>query len=111
MRLPNAHQARVEDSKLRNYLLSPEHPIGRHKYRFFKLLGYSQDQSEILRQDLLSLASSGLTVRQHTGSFGQKFEVHGKIKGPNGRSARLITIWIVEQGQSFPRLVTAYPRA
>ena len=31
--LPNAHLAQLPPEKLRDYLLNPDHPVGRHKAR------------------------------------------------------------------------------
>jgi hypothetical protein len=42
-------------------------------------------------------------------TFGQKYEVNGILRGPSGREARVTTIWIVKNGEDFPRLVTVYP--
>jgi len=52
--LPNADRAVVEDAKVRDYLLSPSHPVGRFKSVFFIALGFSLDQWQILRDALLS---------------------------------------------------------
>ena len=41
MKLPNASGAIIEPAKLRDYLLSPAHPVGRFKAPFFVALGYS----------------------------------------------------------------------
>jgi hypothetical protein len=42
--LPGADHAVVEGGKVRDYLLSPEHPIGRFKALFFNTLGYARNQ-------------------------------------------------------------------
>ena len=44
MKLPNASRATIDAAKLRDYLLSPAHPVGRFKAPFFAALGYSQHQ-------------------------------------------------------------------
>lgn len=41
--------------------------------------------------------------------FGQKYGVNGILRGPSGREAAVTTIWIVKNGEDFPRLVTVYP--
>ena len=40
MQLPNAEQAVVDEVKIRTYLLSSEHPVGRFKAAFFRGLGF-----------------------------------------------------------------------
>lgn len=40
---------------------------------------------------------------------GRKYVIVGKVAAPGGKPARVQTIWIVDQGLTVPRLVTAYP--
>ena len=42
MLLPGADRAIVDAAKVRDYLLSPEHPVGRFKAVFFGALGYTR---------------------------------------------------------------------
>jgi Domain of unknown function (DUF4926) len=42
MVLLNSSKAVIAPEKLRDYLLSPTHPIGRYKALFFRTLGYDQ---------------------------------------------------------------------
>ena len=41
--------------------------------------------------------------------YGQKFAVSGLLTGPNGRSANIVTVWIILANTEVPRFVTAYP--
>ena len=41
--------------------------------------------------------------------FGRKFEIRATIEGPSGKTARINTVWIIEDGTTSPRFVTAYP--
>ena len=107
--LPNASSATVDPSKVRDYLLSPSHPIGRFKAVVFLALGYTQQEWERLRDDLLGLAQKGNAVAAEPSAYGQKYEVSGKLVGPNGRAASFKTIWLVESETSAPRFLTAYP--
>ncbi len=51
MKLPNADQAIIPPEKIRDYLLSSSHPIGKFKAVFFKSIGYNEDnwQQLVLR--------------------------------------------------------------
>ena len=109
MKLPNAERAIVEDAKVRDYLLSPEHPVGRGKARFFAALGFSGADWPLLRDALLALVRDGEAVAGEVTVFGQKYTVRGTVRGPGGRSAAVVTAWIVRRGESTPRFVTAYP--
>lgn len=42
MKLPERDRAIIDAEKLRDYLLSPSHPVGRFKAAFFASLGYTQ---------------------------------------------------------------------
>lgn len=109
MRLPAADFAIVDPAKIRDYLLSPEHPVGRFKALFFGALGYTRDDWQRLQQDLLAIVASEEAAPGHSSDFGQKYEVRGTIHGPSGRRAEIVTVWIVLLGEGSPRFVTAFP--
>jgi hypothetical protein len=108
LKLPNLDQATVSPEKLRGYLLSSQHATGRFKARFFRGLGYSEENWESLSEEFLRIAREG-EAEQMPSPFGEKYRILGLVEGPNGRSASLVTIWIVNRGESEPRFVTAYP--
>ena len=41
--------------------------------------------------------------------YGQKYLVRGILKGPSGRAAEVVTVWIIQSGEGVPRFVTAFP--
>jgi hypothetical protein len=43
--------------------------------------------------------------------YGRKYEILAPLKGPNGKTAWIRTIWIVLKGQQRARLVTVLPEA
>ena len=49
---PDWEKAEIYPSKVRDYLLSPTHPVGRFKAPFFAALGYTQDEWNVLQDDL-----------------------------------------------------------
>jgi hypothetical protein len=108
MELPSAEAAVVPAAKVRDYLLSPEHPIGRAKARFFVALGFHPSDWPQLQYALLTHGRSGEAVAVPS-PYGQKYEVRGILEGPNGRRAEVVTVWIVPAGEAVPRLVTAFP--
>lgn len=109
MRLPGAGAATIDPAKVRDYLLSESHSVGRFKASFFASLGYTPARWELLRSDLHALALQEDAATGLRSSYGQKFEVRGTLSGPNGRSAAVVTVWIILQGESSPRFVTAFP--
>ena len=108
MKLPNSEIAIVPPEKLRDYILSPVHPIGRFKSVFFRGLGYSAETYEKLETDIRSLLVAEAELGE-ANKFGSKFLVHGLLSGPNGRSGLIVTVWIILSGEVAPRFVTAYP--
>jgi hypothetical protein len=106
--LLNAGAAIVPSDKLRDYLLSSTHPIGRYKSAVFRSLGYAQDHWQVLERDLRAVLSNEAQSLGVT-EYGQKFGVRGALTGPNGRSSRIVTVWIILRGEVAPRFVTAYP--
>jgi hypothetical protein len=109
MTLPNGHLAAIEVEKVRDYLLSPEHPIGRFKARYFRALGYTRSDWSQLRGDLVALAGSGAAEPGRPSPYGQKYEVRGRLQTPSGASVGIVTIWIILNGEESPRFVTAFP--
>ena len=109
MRIPNPDRAVIEPAKLRDYLLSPTHPVGRFKAPFFVALGYSAAEWNRLEADLrgqhlpLEAAPAAPTV------YGQKYIIRATLVGPGGTSAGVVTVWVVRAGEDFARFVPAYP--
>jgi|SRR5207253_8292957 len=109
MKLPAAERAVIARAKIRDYLLSRSHPVGRFKAPFFTSLGYTSANWRRLEQDLLTLAVSGDAERGKDSPYGQKYEIRGTLNGPSGRSARVLTVWIILFGSDVPQFVTAFP--
>jgi hypothetical protein len=107
--LPNAAQVIVPDEKVRDYLLSSAHPVGRFKAVFFVALGFSADGWELLRNALLDIGTTGTATRGQTSAFGQKFEIRAILRGPSGRHADVVTVWMIPNGQDSAHFVTAHP--
>jgi hypothetical protein len=109
LNIPNADQAVIEPTKLRDYLLSLSHPIGRFKASFFVTLGYSQEEWAELENDLREQHLAGAASEVVPTDYGMKYVIRANLKGPNGKTAALVSVWIVLKQEDFPRFVTAYP--
>lgn len=109
MRLSNADQAVIPSDKLRDYLLSRSHPLGRSKAAFFRRLGYTESDWAILERDLRSQHLTLDATELEPSSFGRKFLIRGAFVGPTGEGALLVSVWIIRTGENSPRFVTAYP--
>ena len=109
MLLPNAENAVIDPAKLRDYLLSTEHPLGRFKARFFGALGFSADRWQELES---AFRTQHLTQEAEPSAIvpgGQKFTIRAILVGPNGQSTVVVSVWFVRTGEATPRFVTAYP--
>ena len=109
MAIPNPDRAVIDPAKVRDYLLSALHPIGRFKAASFASLGYTSDHADELDRDLRNHIGSARVARVEGTPYGQKYVVRGRIRGPGGREAELISVWVVLTGEDYPRFVTAYP--
>jgi hypothetical protein len=109
MRLPNAERAIVDEAKVRGYLLSTEHPVGRFKAAFLRQLGFTDANWQELQRALLALAQTGDATLDSTSAYGRKFRVRAMLQGPTGRSMSLVAVWIIRSGEDVPRFVTAFP--
>ena len=110
MKIPGAERAILDAAKVRDYLLSTEHRVGSAKARFFAPLGFDQRNWSDLRDEIYRFATQEAQLGGST-RFGQKYVVPGTIQGPSGRVAHVVVVWIVLNGEDFPRFVTAYPGA
>ena len=109
MMLPNVIDAVVAEDKIVRYLLNTTHPDGAGKAKFFLGLGYSTSNWQELAAALRSLAvNSSVTTRVET-KHGTKYIVDGTLIAPGSQSVFVRTVWIVDAGQTTPRLVSAYP--
>ncbi len=109
MKLPAAERAIIEPAKIRDYLLSASHPVGRFKAPFFASLGYTSANWRRLDEDLRDLAISGEAELGKDSPYGQTYEVRGTLRGPSGRSGEVLTVWIILFGGDVPQFVTAFP--
>ena len=108
MLLAGGESAVVELRKLRDYVLNPLHPRGKHKARVFATaLAIVQSDAECLRNKLKRAASTGDAALGEVDSYGQRYIVDFEcVKGE--RRAIIRSTWIVLTGESLPRLTTCF---
>ena len=109
MKLPNRARAYIPSPKLRDYLLSETHSVGKWKARFFRALGFDETNVDVLAQGLIGIAHSEDVKDVVSSVYGTKYTVEGPLQTPAGSVAQVRTVWVVEVGQDRPRFVTAYP--
>lgn len=109
MQLPYSDQAYVQPRKLTHYLLSETHTVGRSKAKFFRGLGFNGTNTNVLEQVLLKLARTQVIHETIETVHGVKYVIVGPIATPSGQTVTILTVWIVDTGEDFPRFITARP--
>jgi hypothetical protein len=109
LRLPGAEQVRIEDAKVRSYLLSTGHPVGRFKARVFASAGFTEATLDVFVAEVRRLAASEEVSGSEDTEFGRKYTLVGTLTGPI-KPVDVLTVWIEEPGQPAVRLVTVQPR-
>ena len=99
----------IDQAKLRDYVLSPIHPVGRFKAAFFTAMGYSRDEWAKLADDLRTQHLGREAEPIEANIFGTKYRIVGPLAGPTGRATSVVSIWIIRRGEQEARLVTLYP--
>lgn len=87
MQIPNHENAVIAEQKIRDYLLSETHAIGRYKATFFSSLGYSADNPDALSADLLNMLILDAQAVDSS-EYGKKYEIRGSIHGPSDSRAK-----------------------
>jgi hypothetical protein len=107
--LPDADAAFVETAKLVDYLLNPDHPIGRDKAAFLMRFGFRRAAWRVLETALLAQARAGEVVGERQSPYGHHYTVEGPLPTPDGRNPTIRTAWVIAWGERRPRFVTAHP--
>ena len=108
MKLPNGDRADL-GTKIEDYVLNPRHREGRHKARVFEsVLGITLANGEVLRQAIL-LAAENSDDAEPLGNngHGEVYILRFPVETRRG-SATVLTVWIIRDGEDFPRLITCY---
>ena len=109
MELPNASQARAAREKITGYLLAENPESGRGKPGFFVRFGFTADEWQTLADALKAVASAHEVVEIIETSFGMKYVIDGQVETPDGRNPYVKTVWLIDWGSDYPRLISAYP--
>jgi Domain of unknown function (DUF6883) len=110
MKLPERERALIPEAKVRDFLLSLSHPVGRHKARFFIDHGFLPESWESLADALIRHAMDHEVAQVLDLEIGIKYVIEGSMPMPDGRSSQVRSIWMIDIGEQRPRFITAYPR-
>jgi hypothetical protein len=109
MKLPNPERAIIAPDKLVQYLLNTAHKRGGHKARVLREFGYNAALWQQLQADIqrFHLYADVDVIRQT--AYGTRYEIRAPLHTPGGRGLMVRTIWQIDEGTDFPRLITLFP--
>jgi hypothetical protein len=107
--VPACDRAIIDPAKIQRYFLSPTHPVGRLKARFFGRFGFDAGNPDALIWALLSHVRDNPIATTEASSFETKYRIEGPLPSPDGRNPRVGTVWMILNGEALPRFVTAFP--
>lgn len=108
-KLPNAELAVIDPRKLKEYVLSTGHPSGRFKAAYCGNLGFTSANWRSLALEIRRLAREEDAELDERNAYGQKYVVRGNVTSPSSRTAEIVTVWIILDGEHLPRFVTLFP--
>ena len=100
-------EAIIAREKITDYLLKwrPDND----KSQFLKRAGYSQNNwrrlLEDIRNHILTLEAEFLGGT----AYGELWKIRGTLKGPNGISINVVTIWMNEKYTGLTKFITLFP--
>lgn len=102
------NEARIPTEKLVAYALDPSHERGQHKARVFaSALGITARDWRYLHDQILAALPAGMVRGTRITPFGVAYEVVVMIDGLNGRTAPVVTTWMLER-HAVPRLTSTW---
>ena len=108
MKLPNFEFAIIDEEKLRDYCLSPDHIIGKHKAKVFQnRLGIIQEDAMLLKSTILEKIASSDCIETTASDYGRRFIVDIILVNFE-KQAQVRTSWIIKTNELIPRLTSCY---
>jgi hypothetical protein len=102
-------RAVIEQAKVFDYVLNPEHPVGGDKARVFEAaLGFTRSNGDLLIAQIRAGVLNNPARLGVVDVYGLRFTVDMPIIGPNGNGATVRTGWIYDPESVVPRLVTLF---
>lgn len=95
MKLPAFENARVPLGKVTDYLLSPTHPGGRSKARFFARFGFFATEPNILIEALRKHAYNDYVKSEET-PFGTRYAIEAPLLTPDNRKPLIVLFGLSE---------------
>ena len=109
MNIPNADKAVIAEDKLRNYLLNLAHRRGGSKAKLLLAMGYTVDDWRRLEADIRRHHLPAEVVAEADTGYGRRYEILAPLPGATGQTITFRSIWQIDLGTDYPRLLTMYP--
>src|SRR5690349_17460105 len=110
MKLPNLENAIVAEAKITRYLLDLASENGKAKATFFLAFGFTIETWQVMVAAFKQHANDyDVTKVEERPPFGVHYVIEGMFNSPDGRNPAVRVIWIIDDGDDVPRLVSAYP--
>jgi uncharacterized protein YukE len=108
---PDFSASRVDPKKIAGYAMNPDHPEGGHKYRVIhSATGLDASDAAKVEEQVRAGARDGTPILGRADEYGQRWNVDVPLTGPDG-SIMVRTAWIVDTGETVPRLITiSFPK-
>jgi hypothetical protein len=105
VRLPQ--DALISDEKLVKYLLAPKKRNDKSKW--LAQAGYTLENWPLLKEDIRQQVLPKSASLIESTDYGKMYEVRARLKGPNGKSLLVRTVWMVEAATNTTKFITMYP--
>ena len=109
MKIPNADKAVIAKDKLCDYLLNPAHRRGGSKAKLLLSMGYAADDWQRLETDLRVHHLAAEVDCETDSDYGKRYEIVAPLPDSSGGQVLFRSIWQIDTGTDFPRLITMYP--
>lgn len=107
--MPNSDRAVIDSKKLVSYLLNPEHERGGAKAQLLIQFGYSKENWQQLEADIRNTHLPIEVSKIKEAPYGIRYEISAALLTPINRTLLVKTVWQIDKGTDFPRLITLVP--
>jgi hypothetical protein len=109
MQIPNAGKAVISQEKVCGYLLNTAHRRGGAKAKLLLSMGYSVDDWQHLDADLRAFHLTAQADCERDTAYGKRYEIVAPLPGKLSHSIVFRSIWQIDIGTDYPRLITMHP--
>ena len=97
----------IAPGKLSDYLLGARDADD--KSGFLAVAGYGSEDAARLERDIRKQLLPLPATPAGENPYGGKFVIRGHLTGPNGRTLRVLSVWMLEKATGLTKFITLYP--